>query len=302
MIHTDKIKYKVLISDDNPLFVKRLTPKISEINYHNMHYSIDIDTCLSPDACIENLKNNIYDIIILDVCRSRSNEYTQTNSDFLRESVQPDYCGIDLYEEAVKHNPSAKIFILSNLKVYDIRTLFNNAEAEYFSKNQNVEIEIARCIKNYFDTGKKRILNNIFIVYGKNEYMKMAVTDYIEHIGLKTIDLYEDSPSGLQSIFNALLNCASVADCAIVLLSADEAIINKETKKTTYRAQQNVIFEMGFFAGFLGKNKVIVLYEKNSNFEFPSGISDIFYIDYDPNGKWKDKLYSNLIKIGFEIN
>ena len=148
MIHTDKIKYKVLISDDNPLFVKRLTPKISEINYHNMLYSIDIDTCLSPDACIENLKNNIYDIIILDVCRSRSNEYTQTNSDFLRESVQPDYCGIDLYEEAVKHNPSAKIFILSNLKVYDIRTLFNNAEAEYFSKNQNVEIEIAM----YFDS------------------------------------------------------------------------------------------------------------------------------------------------------
>ncbi len=302
MFNTNKIKYKILISDDNTHFVDRLYPEISKINYRNIDYFIDIDVCFTPETCIEKLNNNTYDIILLDVCRNGNSNYTQTNYDIMRTSVQPDYCGIDLYNVAKHNNPNAKIFILSNLKVYDLRTIFNNVDAEYFCKKQTNEIDIARHVKNYFDTGKKRIFNNIFVVYGHNEYMKSSVIDYIHYTGLRSVDLFEDSSGGLQTIFNALIDCANAVECAIILLSADD-IVNDETKnKTFYRARQNVIFEMGFFSGFLGENRVIVLYEEHENFEFPSDISGIFYIKFDANGKWKKDLISKLKRIGFELN
>lgn len=78
-------------------------------------------------------------------------------------------------------------------------------------------------------------------------------------------------------------------------------VIDKQHLKMHYRSRQNVILEMGLFAGFLGKDKVIVLYEKHDEFEFPSDINGIAYIEYDSVGKWKVNLKGELKKIGFSL-
>ena len=299
--NSNKIKYKILICDDNTHYVDRLYPEISKLNYHNIDYCVDIDVGITPETCMEKLRCNTYDIIILDVC-IRDGATTKTNYDVLWSLAQSEYYGPDMYKEAIKHNPEAKVFVLSNLKIFNLRTIFNNADVEYFCKKQTTEIDIARHIKNYFDTGKKRIYNNVFIVYGHNEHMRTSVEKYVNKLGLKSIDLLENSSGGLQTIFDALVDCANAVECAIILLSADDVVLSNNSKKKQYRARQNVIFEMGFFAGFLGENKVIVLYEEHEDFEFPSDVGGIFYIKYDNHKKWNEDLFVCLKKIGFEFN
>lgn len=96
--------------------------------------------------------------------------------------------------------------------------------------------------------------------------------------------------------------CASTVECAIILLSADDIVVNDKHEFQSYRARQNVIFEMGLFSGVLGRDKVIVLYEPNADYEFPSDIIGIYYTAYSDNNKWKQELKVNLEKIGFEFN
>ena len=56
--------------------------------------------------------------------------------------------------------------------------------------------------------------------------------------------------------------------------------------------RQNVVLEMGFFYGRLGREHVAVLYE--DGVELPSDTDGIAYIPIDGAGAWKSKLLREL--------
>jgi len=58
--------------------------------------------------------------------------------------------------------------------------------------------------------------------------------------------------------------------------------------KVKKRARQNVIFELGFFIGKFGTDRVAALIK--GNVEKPSDFAGIGYISLDPHGGWKWKL------------
>lgn len=296
-----KTEYNVLICDDNIHYIKRLQEGFSEINKKSNNFHINIDVGTTPSKCMTFIQNTNYDIIILDVCIKNNDNNNTSTSDLLYFHMGIEYYGTELYKQILEQNPIAKVFVLSNLPIIELRRIFNDADVEYFNKTKSKITEIVQCIKNYFDTGKERIYNNAFIVYGHNRNMRVSVENYIKSIGLNSIDLFTESPGGIQSVFDALDECTNSAECAIILLSADDIVLNKQDLQMYYRARQNVIFEMGLFAGYLGKDKIIVLYEKNEKFEFPSDITGVFYIEYDKQNNWKEKLEINLKKIGFVL-
>lgn len=296
-----KISYKILICDDNIRYIERLRQEISKVNFDSQNFYLNVDIGTTPSKCMSCIQENVYDVIILDVCIGSINQDEISNFDVIRSSLKADYYGRELYDLILKHNPTAKIFALSNLPIMQTRTIFNGADLEYFNKNSSQPGYIIKCIKNYFDTEKKRIFNNVFIVYGHNSEMRFSVEDYIKSIQLNSIDLFLQSSGGLHSVFDALNECVNSAECAIVLLSADDIVLDKDDLQIKYRARQNVIFEMGLFAGHLGRDKVIVLYEEHAKFELPSDVSGIFYIPYDPTEKWKGSLKNTLNKIGFIV-
>jgi predicted nucleotide-binding protein len=57
-------------------------------------------------------------------------------------------------------------------------------------------------------------------------------------------------------------------------------------------ARQNVILELGYFAGKLGRSNVCVL--NKGNVEIPSDFDGIVYTPMDESGAWKFKLASEL--------
>ena len=48
------------------------------------------------------------------------------------------------------------------------------------------------------------------------------------------------------------------------------------------RARQNVIFELGFFFGFLGRGRVCAIYEKGV--ELSSDLHGVLYVEHDEGG------------------
>jgi Predicted nucleotide-binding protein containing TIR -like domain len=66
------------------------------------------------------------------------------------------------------------------------------------------------------------------------------------------------------------------------------------------RARQNVVFELGFFVGKLGRERVTVLYE--SGVERPSDIDGLAYIALDEAGGWKLQLIREMRAAGMDID
>ena len=83
---------------------------------------------------------------------------------------------------------------------------------------------------------------------------------------------------------------------AIVLLSADDFAysVAQKPEEGKLRARQNVIFELGYFIGKLGRSRVVALVQPLDNFEFPSDYQGVIFIPYDKEGNWKFSVLKEL--------
>lgn len=144
--------------------------------------------------------------------------------------------------------------------------------------------------------------NEIFIVHGHNEEMKQTVARMIEKINLKAIILHEQPNKGA-TIIEKFSEYSNV-QYAIVLLSADDYGYRKDEmpENARYRARQNVIFELGFFIGKLGRSKVLALYESGKNIEIPSDYSGVVFIPFSNDESWKIPLLKELKTSGFKFD
>ena len=66
------------------------------------------------------------------------------------------------------------------------------------------------------------------------------------------------------------------------------------------RARQNVILEMGFFLGKLGRNRVCALYEEGV--EVPSDYHGVLFIPIDNSQDWKFLLAKEMKAVGLSID
>ena len=149
------------------------------------------------------------------------------------------------------------------------------------------------------DNEKIQINDSIFIVHGHDVAMRDAVSNYVHQLGLNPIILSEEASSS-KTLIEKLEKYQGVR-YAIVLLSPDDIgskCEEKENLKT--RARQNVIFELGFFQGCLGRSNVCPLNKQVQ--ELPSDYVGIVWVDFDTNGVWKLKLVRELTAAGFQID
>ena len=89
---------------------------------------------------------------------------------------------------------------------------------------------------------------------------------------------------------------------AIVLLTPDDqgAETLKPFQEQRKRARQNVIFELGYFIGKLGRDKVTALYM--SDVEIPSDYSGVLFTSVDDRGAWRLELAGELKAAGFAVD
>ena len=136
--------------------------------------------------------------------------------------------------------------------------------------------------------------------------MKHSVARTLEKLKLDSIILYEQPDSG-KTIIEKFERDADVG-FAVVLLSPDdmgylrdEAAEDKGVKLTKPRARQNVILELGYFIGKLGRSKVMAL-KKGDDLEVPSDLSGVVYTPFDDHGAWAMKLVNELKAAGYNVD
>jgi predicted nucleotide-binding protein len=146
------------------------------------------------------------------------------------------------------------------------------------------------------------ITKTIFIVHGHNEEMKHSVARTITKLKLTPIILHEQ-PSMGKTIIEKFSENSEVA-FAVVLLSADDLAYScsDKPKNAKLRARQNVIFELGYFIGKLGRERVLALHEVQVNFEIPSDYSGVLFVPFDKVGKWQFDLVKELKALNIPVD
>jgi predicted nucleotide-binding protein len=168
---------------------------------------------------------------------------------------------------------------------------FNNTFWEYFKTAID---DIVKSDNTLSPVNKQPQKATIFIVHGHDDELKTEVQLLLTRADLIDIVLHEQ-PDGGRTIIDKLIAEGSAASYVIALLSPDDM-----TEKGNYRARQNVILEIGYFLGKLGKNRVRLM--AKGDIEIPSDLSGILYTPYDKSGAWKMKLLKEIQSVGITVN
>lgn len=120
-----------------------------------------------------------------------------------------------------------------------------------------------------------------FVVYGHNETVKLAVKNYLQNsLHLPEPIVLHEQPSLGRTIIEKFEDYATMSSLVFVILTPDDVTANPDdTDEVKHRARQNVIFEMGYFLGMLGRRSGRVLLLHDGPLELPSDLSGVVYID-----------------------
>jgi predicted nucleotide-binding protein len=141
--------------------------------------------------------------------------------------------------------------------------------------------------------------NRVFVVHGHDEEAKQSVARCLEKLGLEAVILHEQPNQGRTIIEKFEDHCD--VGFAVVLLTPDDVGAKKcEAKSLRPRARQNVILELGFFIGKLGRNKVCALHK--GEVEIPSDLSGVLWVLMDQRGAWQFELSKEIKAAGLEAD
>ena len=119
-----------------------------------------------------------------------------------------------------------------------------------------------------------------FIVHGHDTHLVLELKNYIQNV-LKWREpvILREQPNSGKTIIEKFEDFTQEVDCVFVLLTPDDNVVASGSNDEKRRSRQNVVFELGFFYGSLGRKsgKVLLLYK--GKVELPSDIYGIVWIN-----------------------
>ncbi|MBD8483348.1 TIR domain-containing protein [Pseudomonas coleopterorum] len=146
------------------------------------------------------------------------------------------------------------------------------------------------------DDAQRVLSRRIFLVHGHDEGARETVARFLMQLGFDPIILHEQANRGGTVIEK--IEAHGQVDFAVVLLTPDDEGCTKGATAEP-RARQNVLLELGYFLGRLGRNRVCAL--KRGTLEIPSDFAGVVWESMDGNN-WKQALGRELEAAGHEID
>jgi predicted nucleotide-binding protein len=140
----------------------------------------------------------------------------------------------------------------------------------------------------------------VFIVHGHDDAAKDGVARFIDKVGLQPIILHEQANAGRVIIEKFETYSADVSFAVVLLTPDDVGSAAANNPQLRPRARQNVIMELGYFMGKLGRSRVCALHK--GNVELPSDYQAVLYVEMDAGGAWKNRIAQELIESKISIN
>ena len=136
---------------------------------------------------------------------------------------------------------------------------------------------------------------SVFLVHGHNGQLLAEVEAYLRKLKLGPIIL-KDEPNRGQTIIEKIETNANVG-FVVVLLTGDDEGREMGAGELRRRARQNVVLELGYFMGHLGRKNVCAICE--DGVELPSDYGGALYIK---STDWKLKLSQELKSGGIQFS
>ncbi len=139
----------------------------------------------------------------------------------------------------------------------------------------------------------------VFLVHGHNNEAKETVARFLERLDLDVTILHEQPNQG-RTIIEKFEHYADVAYAVILLTADDVGRTNVDGEELRPRARQNVVLELGYFLGKLGRARVCALMARGV--EKPSDLDGVIYVPLDPEGAWRLDLAREIQASGLEVD
>jgi predicted nucleotide-binding protein len=154
-------------------------------------------------------------------------------------------------------------------------------------------------IRKKISSNTKSVSNKVFIVHGKDNELKEATARFLTKLNLEPVILHEQTNKG-RTIIEKFEDYSDVTFAVILMTPDDEVVKEVERHKLLKRARQNVVLELGYFIGKLGRKNVVALVK--GDLEIPSDLHGILYIGIDSNENWKLQLAREIKSAGLHID
>jgi len=141
----------------------------------------------------------------------------------------------------------------------------------------------------------------VCITYGRDVLMNKQVVSLIRELGIDPL-VMQDKENATKPLAD-FSNEHPDVNFVIAILSGDDWVYPKDGKPSDalLRADQGVIFHLGFWVGKLGREKVYALYYDQRSYRWPTEYFDVIYTSLDKEGLWKKELVKRLNDSGMKV-
>lgn len=137
--------------------------------------------------------------------------------------------------------------------------------------------------------------SRIFVVHGRSA-RRHEVARFLRATTGNEPVILDEQPNASLTVIEKFERYAHECTYAVVLVTGDDEGRLRGTTKFGTRARQNVLFELGYFVGVLGRGHVAVLSEPNV--DVPSDLGGVLTTSFDETGGWKFALVKELRHVG----
>jgi predicted nucleotide-binding protein len=164
---------------------------------------------------------------------------------------------VDIYY-ADKEKQKYDLILMTDLD--GLKKIIDRTNTKVYEFLINIERKVA---KENIKTSKVIINKNIFIIHGHDEAKWRELEKLLKHdFGLNPFILSELPDLG-KTIIEKFEHYANECCYAFAIFTPDDIIENNGIKY--FQARPNVIFELGWFCSFLGRDKVCILFKEGAN-------------------------------------
>lgn len=146
--------------------------------------------------------------------------------------------------------------------------------------------------------GNVKLSRRVFVVHGHDEGARETVARFLKSMDFEPVILHEQANQGGTVIEKFEAN--SDVGFAVVLLTPDDLGRSVKEDQLKPRARQNVLLELGYFIGRLGRAGVCAL--KRGELELPSDYVGVVWEKMDDGGGWKWALARELKAAGHDVD
>ena len=239
---------------------------------HNVHRASSVDEALDNIEAI-----SASDLVVLDLIMPRSHDAPVDNPDGQRCT------GMAVFKELrIRRAEMPIVVFTANQDPAIIDVVGSDKHAKYIARWASPKFpEFVALIHKMIGIDTQPLAPQVFIVHGHDDKTMLDVKNYLQNtLHLPEPTVLREKPNLGRTLIEKFEDLASAAQLAFIVLTPDDQPAqpdDSDVKKR--RARQNVIFELGFFLGKLGRRSGRVFLLHKGPLELPSDLSGIVYID-----------------------